>query len=206
MKKRRAEQGFTRWILTLVEENSPVGELAKRVRDDEDWMSFNRSFGCFVDYMKKRKATKEELRTLAQAWERYCGQQTPYLDIDYFDNIAQETYELNRTVVSIADNSSPKTKTSQVYIYALVYYEDGGNRVRYIGQTENPLRRLRQHVGCGNNLKVVKILLRSGFCPLMIILDIVPREIATQREKAFAWYFHYIKKEGIGNQKIEFEA
>lgn len=205
MSKRRKEQGFTRWILALAEEDSPIGKFARRIRDDPDWMGFNRSFLCFVEYMKRRGATREDLKVLAQAWERYCGQQTPYLNLDYFDALAQKAYELALPHVSPTEEDYPVAQCGNVYIYALIYHE-GQQRIRYIGQTTEPSRRLREHTLMGKNPLHLSALQAKGLIPSMVILDTVPKYAINEKEKAFAWYFHYIRGEGLGNQKIEFEA
>ena len=75
------------------------------------------------------------------------------------------------------------------YIYVLFELrEDGNYRVRYIGQTINPARRLKEHITCPGSIEKViwtAMLLEEGNYPCMGIIELVDKEEAAIAEETY---------------------
>lgn len=79
-----------------------------------------------------------------------------------------------------------KSKEDTTFIYALC--DPDTNEVRYVGKSDNPVKRLKRHLG-GHEPRPthksnwVKSLLRSGKEPLLKILEEIPRSAWQEAER-----------------------
>lgn len=206
--KMKTGRGFTRWLSRRGGEKSPVGELAKWVMTDTNWLSNNRFFSDFVRCLER--AEKEELiPALAVAWKEYCGQEVPLLTEEYFRKIARATYNLETTCIftsTLPYSSLPGYE----YVYALLYKDKDAKSVRFIGRTSTPTLALKDHLTNYNkraNIPLISLVTKTGKEPTLAILETTTQTNAPQRVKAFAWYFSFVEKEHLFNtENIEYEA
>ena len=90
----------------------------------------------------------------------------------------------------------PKIQKCPVYIYALIDPET--NLLRYIGQSKNPNRRLKNHL-CPSHLKItnhknnwIKSLKSKGLKPQLLIIEKVQESEADEIEFHYISYFRFI--------------
>lgn len=65
-------EDFRAWLLRLVDERSAIGDLARDVRDDDEWPDDEpESLELYQDYLESRGAIDRALDTLEAAWGHY---------------------------------------------------------------------------------------------------------------------------------------
>ncbi|UKY48506.1 YozE family protein [Streptomyces inhibens] len=63
---------FRAWLLRHVDEQSPIGDLARDVRDDDEWPDGEpKSFELYNEYLDSMSACDGALDALEDAWSRY---------------------------------------------------------------------------------------------------------------------------------------
>ncbi|OKI14178.1 YozE family protein [Streptomyces sp. CB03911] len=68
---------FRAWLLRHVDEQSPIGDLARDVRDDHEWPEGEpESFELYNEYLESMNACIDALDVLEDAWSRYDGIRT----------------------------------------------------------------------------------------------------------------------------------
>ena len=67
-----ARSEFHRWLLTLVDRNDPIGDLARDVRGDRRFPSSETSHDKIRGYVKYRALASEVVDAFDDAWREYC--------------------------------------------------------------------------------------------------------------------------------------
>jgi uncharacterized protein YozE (UPF0346 family) len=68
---------FRAWLMRHVDEHSPIGDLARDVRDDAEWPGGEpESFELYNEYLDSMNACEGALDALEEAWSRYEGVRT----------------------------------------------------------------------------------------------------------------------------------
>ncbi|MBD9733144.1 hypothetical protein IGX29_15290 [Streptomyces sp. H28] len=67
---------FRTWLVTNhAAEQTPIGDFAREVRDDEEWPDLQfESLREYLDYLDSQDAGLDALDLLEQAWNQYRGQ------------------------------------------------------------------------------------------------------------------------------------
>jgi hypothetical protein len=66
---------FTQWLKDHIEENTPVGDLARDVKLDKNWPKQASSKRTFTKHMKEMNASDGAVEALNTAWKRYMSHQ-----------------------------------------------------------------------------------------------------------------------------------
>ena len=101
----------------------------------------------------------------------------------------------------IIKNELRDLQKDRVHIYALI--DPRTNYIRYIGSTTNPLVRYNSHLSDVKNYSKsewIEELKKMSIKPMMKILEIVPKELAAQRENY--WIAYYFNEYNLLNQII----
>lgn len=64
---------FNQWLKGRIEENTPVGDLARDVRVDRNWPKQDSNKRIFTKYMKDINASDGAVEALNTAWKRYMN-------------------------------------------------------------------------------------------------------------------------------------
>ncbi|MEU2969068.1 YozE family protein [Streptomyces ardesiacus] len=66
---------FRTWLVTThASEQSPLGDLARDVRDDDEWPDLQfESLREYLDYLNTQGAGIDALDLLEEAWDQYKG-------------------------------------------------------------------------------------------------------------------------------------
>ena len=193
--------GFSRWLFKQAKLNNHIGDFARDAIEDEGWP---RKAKRFIDYRfylaKKERVAEYYLNILVEAW-RSCYKQDPPFPNDDIHDKCQQMYDKTCDILNF-DDSYQRAPENKTYIYALFEDETDSTpmHVRYIGQTQSPSIRLKQHIlspGSINKVIWTGKLLAAGVYPRMGILDMVSITIASKIEEMFILaFFEYERKHG----------
>ncbi|MBZ6205798.1 sterile alpha motif-like domain-containing protein [Streptomyces olivaceus] len=70
-------ESFYEWLMRCVDEQSPVGDLARDARDDDTWPDGEESYDLCVEYLESLNAYDGALDALEEAWRRYDNFRNP---------------------------------------------------------------------------------------------------------------------------------
>ncbi len=174
--------GFSRWLFK--QHQSSLAFDAKR---DVNWP---REATRFIDFWRYLEPYDDSVKDeLCSAWNAWTGKLPPRPDIIDTDVV----YEKQCDFINFGD-PYPEADSASRYLYALVEIEKEFDmvRVRYVGQTNCPSRRLIDHITKPGTLERVKwlgALLNRGELPQMAIFDTVSRNVADEMELAAIYAF-----------------
>ena len=180
---------FTKWLFRRIDENSPIGDLARDAYDDPTWLRTSKRFYDFWIYLKSLSVSNDVIESLLSAWKEYSAQEPPFPD----DNIIFkcETFYNNECDVVRYNENYSNAPDNCTYIYVL--FEDKPERkVKYVGQTTTPAQRLKQHVLNPGNLEKlawVGKLVNEGKFPCMGIIDLASSANANRIEQTYIYAF-----------------
>lgn len=179
--KRVRPVGFSKWLF----EQQRMSYFAEDAAHDPVWPRRAKTFIEFWDYLSKYDYWVTD--ALVEMWHLWSGKlpavpnnelcERFYYDSDEFDFIGYE-------------EPYPKSDKGMTYIYALIDPRDF--EVRYIGQTKNPTKRLKQHTlrpGSIEKVKWIGELLSVGIFPEMAIINLVENEEVNETEMALIYSF-----------------
>jgi len=181
--------------------------LAKDAISDPTWPRRAKRFVDFYLYLDEtHRACKACLDALKDGWIQCFGENPPYVS-EEVKSKCDRFYQNDCDVISYKGSYqfAPEGKT---YIYVLFeqysFIHPSGFpldrlRVRYVGQSVNPAKRLMQHVLCpGSEKRVIWIAdkLKMHEYPRMAIVDLVDKSNATYAETVFIMAFGDIESEG----------
>lgn len=191
--KRIRPIGFSKWLFDQKDQYTSIGDLAKEASKDETWPRRATNFSEFQLYLEiNMRATSTCLRTLKEAWIACYGEKPPYPDSKTYTN-CDRFYDEECDVLEYGD-SYPEAPNGKTYIYVL--FEASGNdgllHVRYVGKTDKPAERLKQHITCPGSIEKViwtSKLLEAGTYPRMGIIELVSLTEASLAEKIYILAF-----------------
>jgi hypothetical protein len=171
--------------------------LTVDAKEDPTWPRKAKRFIDFWWYLDRHCTMSDEDRDdLSDVWERWAGYSAPRPDFVDTDSV----YDQECDFISYGD-SYPLAAHGCTYLYALVDNEIvvikpeisvERLRVRYIGQTTSPSKRLRDHIHRPGSIERVKWIggLLNNSKPLrMAVFDIVDRSRANILEKTAIYAF-----------------
>lgn len=154
---------------------------------DPDWP---RKAIRFIDFWRHLSKVGGEAndaqKELCRAWRAYSGNHPPRPDLIDTEMV----YNQECDFISFGDDY-PKASVGNTYLYALVEIEEP-IRVRYIGQTDNPSKRLSQHMKSPGDIERVKWiggLMAKGKYPKMAVFQEVAQKDADLLEQAAIYAF-----------------
>ncbi len=173
--------GFSGWLFEQTNYH-----LALSAKHDSDWPRKASTFLDFWQYLREWPNILNEFYTL---WEQWSGKPAPRPEqVD-----TNLVYEEECHFISHGDRHQQADK-GFTYLYALVEAEPVPEpiKVRYVGRTQDPARRLKEHIlkpGTLEKVKWIGRLVNNGKFPRMAIFDRVPLTEAAQKEKAAIYAF-----------------
>jgi hypothetical protein len=184
--KRIKPEGFSKWLFQQEDL-----QFAQEAKVDPSWPRKARRFIDFWRYLNKHggRSTSDE-DWLSEAWDRWSGQMAPrpdWIDTDV-------VYERQCDFISLGD-PFPDAFQGMTHLYALIETEKPHNfiRVRYIGQTISPRKRLREHIlrpGSFDRVMWMGQLLQGSQYPQMAIFHVnAALSMANALEKAAIYAF-----------------
>ncbi|HBB87225.1 MAG TPA: hypothetical protein DC047_06385 [Blastocatellia bacterium] len=184
--RRISPEGFSKWLF-----QQEHLEFAQKAMLDQTWPRKARRFIDFWRYLNSHGGwdTSDEDQ-LSDAWERCSGQMAPrpdWIDTDV-------VYDRQCDFISLGD-PYPDAFEGMTHLYALVETENPHNfiRVRYVGQTISPRKRLREHIlrpGSFDRVMWMGQLLHGGRYPQMAIFYVnAALSMANALEKAAIYAF-----------------
>lgn len=191
--KRIRPIGFSKWLFDQKDQNTPIGDLAKEASKDETWPGRATKFIEFQLYLEiNMRATSACLRTLKEAWIACYGEKPPHPDLKIYTN-CDRFYDGECDTLEYGD-SYPEAPNGKAYIYVL--FEPSGNdgllHVRYVGKTDKPAERLKQHITCPGSIEKViwtSKLLEAGTYPRMGIIELVNEKETSLAEEIYILAF-----------------
>ncbi|MCB9420289.1 MAG: hypothetical protein H6667_10805 [Ardenticatenaceae bacterium] len=177
--KRIRPRAFSEWLFGKTQ-----FALATDAQKDPNWPRDKVRFIDFWQYLNgKGDWVLEEFYTL---WEMWSGNPAPRPELINTEII----YNQECDVISYGDEY-PKAEPGKIYLYALFEENESESfnrvRVRYVGQTNDPSRRLIDHTlrpGTIDRVKWVGSLLLNGKAPKMAIFSTVSSSEANNWEMA----------------------
>ena len=195
--KRVRPSPFTKWLFRQTRSLTDIGKLARDAFDDKTWPRRASRFGDYYLYLDfTHRASDSYLSALKSAWFRCFHVRPPYPDAQASKK-CERFYEGECDVVSYRGSYPPAPK-GETHIYALFERGQHGLKVRYIGKSRDPARRLVQHVVCPGSERRVKWiaeLLGKKVYPEMSIIDLVSIKEASYHESAFIMAFGDYERE-----------
>ena len=179
--KRIRACGFSRWLFEQIDYR-----LSASAKHDSDWP---RKASTFLDFWQYLNRWPNILNEFYDLWEQWSGKPAPRPEQVNTDSVYQEECPF----VSRGERYS-QADEGFTFLYALVEKEPVHERikVKYVGQTRDPVIRLRDHIlkpGTLERVKWIGHLLTEGRFPSMAIFDTVPISEADQKEKAAIYAF-----------------
>jgi len=180
---------FSKWLFRRIDENSPIGDLARDAYNDPTWSRTSKRFYDFWIYLNSLNVSHFVMESLRSAWEEYSGKESPFPD----DNIIFkcESFYSNECDVVRYNETYSNAPDNSTYIYVL-FEEETMRRVKYVGKTITPGQRLKQHVLTPGNLEKlawIGKLVNEGRFPCMGIIDTVPLINASRIEQTYVYAF-----------------
>lgn len=178
-------EGFSKWFFKQDELF-----LAQDAKADPNWPRRAKRFMDFWRYLNRSCGINEEDKdTLSEAWETWSGRTAPRPDSIDTDAV----YDRECDFIKYGD-PYPVAPSGYTYLYALVDNEDKFDRVRvrYVGQTTSPHKRLRDHVhrpGSIERVKWIGALLNDNKTLQMAVFSTVSLPLAKTLEKAAIYAF-----------------
>jgi hypothetical protein len=187
--------GFSKWLFQQKDVESAVGMLAIDALADSTWPRKAIRFVDFYLYLDEtRSADKSYLDGLIESWRQRYNEDPSYVTQVIRDK-CDKFYGDDCDLISYKDPYpiAPDGKTNIYVLFEVetVTYGDvkcEKSKVRYVGQSVNPAKRLRQHVLCpGSEKRVIWVAeqLKKGEYPRMAIVDVVDKGDATNAETMF---------------------
>jgi hypothetical protein len=184
--KRVKPQGFSKWLF-----DQDQLTLARDAKTDPTWPRRAKQFIDFWRYLNRNRCSNDRAEDdLSEAWARWTGQMAPRPDrID-----TNTVYDRECDFISYGDHY-PIAPEGSTYLYALVEIEDEHNlvRVKYVGQTVAPSKRLSEHIkspGSIDRVKWIGQMLQQNKYPQMAIFQTgVALSMADSLEKGAIYAF-----------------
>lgn len=186
--KRVRPRGFSKW---LFKQEAMFGLDAKY---DPNWP---RTATRFIDFWRYLKCDGDGWvsEAICNAWEKWTGRIAPRPDFIDTDPV----YSCECDFISYGQ-PYPIAPPQSTYLYALIEdvvdqikeYSFTRIRVRYVGQTTSPTKRLRDHVhrpGSIDRVKWIGGLLNTNQSLRMAVFDTVAKSMADVLEKAAIYAF-----------------
>lgn len=189
--KRVKPRGFSKWLFK--QHHLP---LAFDAKEDQEWPRRAIRFIDFWRYLDRHNSMSERTADdLSEAWEQWTGKMSPRPDLIETDCV----YDRECDFISYG-KSYPHAPRDCTYLYALVETRAEPVkattvehiRVRYVGQTTSPTKRLRDHIhrpGSIDRVKWIGGLLNDNRSLEMAIFDTVAKSLANALEKAGIYAF-----------------
>lgn len=199
---------FSKW---LFEQTSYT--LAQEAVLDPNWPRRSSSYWDYFEYLKSQSTSPRILEQFYQLWELYTGIMPPRPDLVNVDLVYDKECDIlefrEKGVATYQDSEASKT-----YLYALVEivkdsYDMEIIKVCYVGKTNSPSRRLREHVlypGTLSKVKWIGRLLNEGKYPIMAIFDKVDKVHDTIYEKAAIYAFSQTEMPYDEEQKVDWKS
>jgi uncharacterized protein YozE (UPF0346 family) len=185
--KRVRAAAFSRWLFKQKELDTPIGDLARDAIEDDTWPRKAKRFIDFRLYLESVGASTACLRTLTEAWVACYEKKPPYPDFQIQERC--EKFYNGECDIIIYGDTYQKAPDGKTYIYVLFESrEDCVYKVRYVGQTIDPTRRLKEHITCPGNIEKViwtAKLLEAGRYPGMGVIEMVDKKDAVISEETY---------------------
>jgi len=180
----QAARGFSRWLFQQRTKDNPIGDLATDAYADKNWPRRATVFFEFLSYLHDAQAREPAVVAFRDAWALWDS------GVDYDHIVARCDQFLCRDFVDVVTICSKSSRTRTVSIYALLGEYDNPGSVHYVGQTNNPPRRLLEHIrqsaqGGTALHSWVHSLVGAGRYPVMVILDRQAKPMANVYEAAY---------------------
>jgi len=197
--KSRKATGFSKWLFSY-KADTWIRDLADDARKDEKWPVRS---GLAIDFAEVYglRFQSAAFSALVEAWGEYTNNGTSMFTVlENAKTFADDHYiGLDERI----DISIPDDKR---YVYALTENRQDYRLVRYVGITDNPISRYKQHVNAPTGIERIKwqgMLYARGEYPEMIILDIVDRELAREYEDAYLWAFEFLRHNMLNSVAVK---
>lgn len=196
--KRVRPIGFSKWLFGEINRNDKVGRLAQDAFSDNEWPRRAGQYVAFRLYLdRKAGASKEFIEALDEAWYQCFQEEPPYPN----EEIENKCYEFYSETKIILDSNTPFkcAPKNMKYLYVLLEPESDESleRVRYVGVTSNPIKRLKRHIVCPGNIEKViwtGDLLRRGLTLCMGIVGLFDEKEINYIEQIYILSFYEIEK------------
>lgn len=195
--KRIRPSPFSKWLFRQTLSQTDIGKLARDAIEDKAWPRRARQFVNYYLYLDfTHRASVSYLSALISAWYRCFRVRPPCPDAQ--DRKKCERFYKGECDVVGYKGSYPAAPKGATYIYVLFERGQHGLKVRYIGNSRDPARRLVQHVVCPGTERRVKWiaeLLNKKVNPEMAIIDLVAIKETLRYESAFIMAFGDYERE-----------
>ncbi|MBI9051415.1 MAG: GIY-YIG nuclease family protein [Anaerolineaceae bacterium] len=185
--------GFSKWLFEKHNEATNIGDLSRDARYDSSWPRTGQKYLDFWYYLFGSGVTDEIIEALNSAWKTYSNEDPPNPDNEIMMK-CESFYDEQCALVRFTDQEIfPILSNEKSYIYVL-FDENKDKRVKYVGQTINPSKRLSQHITCPGNLaklKWIASMIVYDQYPCMAIIDKVHCKDADRIEKAYIYAFYF---------------
>lgn len=182
-------EGFSKW---LFKQDTLFADDAKA---DPDWPRTAKRFIDFWWYLDRHWVSDEQKDELCDAWELWANKMAPRPDLVDTDPVYNQECDFIRY-----GEIHPLAPHGCTFLYALIEKEivlvDTTEiermRVRYVGQTTSPTKRLRDHTHRPGSIEKVKWiggLLNHNVTLEMAVFDTVDCSMADILEKAAIYAF-----------------
>ena len=180
----QAARGFSRWLFQQRTKDNPIGDLAMDAHEDKNWPRRATIFFEFLAYLYDVQASGTAVEALRDAWALWDS------GVNYDHIVTRCDKFLCGDFVDVVTICDRPSKTRTISIYALLGEYDNPSSVRYVGQTNNPPRRLLEHIRQSGKRDTalhswVHDLTTIGRYPVMVILDRQAKPMANAYEAAY---------------------
>ena len=179
--------GFSRWLFKQKELPTPIGDFARDAVEDDTWPRKAKRFLDFQLYLASVQSSTACLRTLREAWVACYEKKPPYPDFRVRERC--EKFYYGECDIIMYGDTYQKAPHGKTYIYVLFESIENQNyQVRYVGQSIDPSRRLKEHVTCPGNIEKLiwtANLLETGRYPSMGVIELVDRGEAAISEEIY---------------------
>jgi hypothetical protein len=194
--------GFSKWLLRQENRDDVIGDLARDAMNDETWCRNGARFYDFWAYLNRLYVDYKVLEILADAWREYTEEEPPFPTLEILSK-CDNFYDSEGDTIKYGE-TYPEAPEGKIYIYVL--FENIQNRrVMYVGQTNNPPQRLKQHIllpGTIEKVAWVGKIISDGNYPYMGIVDIVNKKDAFRMEEIYICAFRYYEDRGDGSNAL----
>lgn len=200
--KRVKPTGFSKWLFKQENRNDVIGDLARDARSDETWCRNGTRFYDFWAYLSRLNTDYRILEILADAWRNYAEEEPPFPTLEILSK-CDSFYDGECDTVKYRE-TYPTAPDGKMYIYVL-FEKTQHPKVMYVGQTNNPTQRLKQHIlfpGTIEKVAWIGRLVSDENYPQMGIVDIVEKKDALWMEETYICAFRYYEDKEDGSNAL----
>lgn len=192
--------GFSKWLFLQLDRDDYIKKLASHASQDTTWPRRSKKFIEFWMYLQSCKVTESSMDNLTKAWEE-CFHIVPPAPNQYICKKRDGFYNEETDTIKYGDNyqSAPQ---NMAFIYVLYEPETDvkPRRVKYVGRSKVPAKRLKQHItqpGSQEKVLWAAKFIKNKSYPCLGIIDVVCDNEAVRFEKSYIYAFdEYERKYG----------